>query len=60
MKTTKVRGRPPKDPTDRKSDELRIRLTQEQRDLLDEAAGGNTSAWARDVLLKAAKRRQAI
>lgn len=46
---------------------LRIRLTEAERALLDEAAGlalegqtipgtGVTSTWARDVLLRAAKR----
>jgi hypothetical protein len=50
-------GRPPKPPEDRKAAELRIRLTEAQRAELDAAAGQDTSTWARDVLLKAAKRR---
>ena len=50
-------GRPPKPPEERKSAELRIRLTEAQRKALDEAAGGgNTSTWARKLLLKAAQR----
>lgn len=49
-------GRPPKDPEDRKSAELRIRLTAGERDSLDRAANGKTSTWAREVLLRAAKR----
>lgn len=54
---TKERGRPPKPPEERKSAELRIRLTEDERSALDHAAGENTSTWAREVLLKAAKRR---
>ena len=51
------RGRPPKADDKRKSAELRIRMTQEERELLDTAAGGKTSTWARDVLVRAAKRK---
>ena len=47
---TLSRGRPPKEPDKRKSAELRIRLTEQERAELDEAAGANTSTWARDVL----------
>ncbi len=57
--TTRM-GRPPKPPDDRKSSELRIRLTAMDRETLDEVArskGAETSTWARDILLKAAKRR---
>lgn len=54
---TAERGRPPKPPNERKSAQLRIRLTEEERTLLDKAADGNTSKWARDLLVKAAKRR---
>ena len=50
------RGRPPKADDERKSAELRIRMTQEERELLDAAAGGKTSTWARNVLVRAAKR----
>lgn len=51
------RGRPPKPPEERKAAELRIRLTEAQRAELDAAAGQDTSTWAREVLLRAAKRR---
>jgi CxxC motif-containing protein (DUF1111 family) len=51
------RGRPPKADEERKSYMLRIRMTEQQREVLAEAAGGNISDWARDVLLRAAKRR---
>lgn len=50
-------GRPPKPPDERKSAELRIRLTEAQRKALDEAANGKTSTWARKLLLTAAKRK---
>jgi hypothetical protein len=42
---------------ERREKPLRIRLSPEERKLVDGAAGGNSSAWAREVLLKAAKRR---
>ena len=52
------RGRPPKAPGDRKTAELRIRLTPAQRAALDAASdGGETSTWARGVLLAAAERK---
>jgi hypothetical protein len=50
-------GRPPKAPRDRKESILRIRLTDAQRAELDAAAGQDTSTWARDVLLRVARRR---
>ena len=49
-------GRPPKPPEERKSAELRIRLTEDERAILDDAAKGKTSTWARTLLLKAARR----
>jgi hypothetical protein len=52
------RGRPPKPEEEVKSYMLRIRMTEEQREVLKEVSGGNISDWARDVLLRAAKRRQ--
>lgn len=51
-------GRPPKPDEERKSYMLRIRMTEDQRKILNGVAGGNISDWARDVLLRAAKRRQ--
>jgi hypothetical protein len=50
-------ARPEKPPRERKENVLRIRLTDDERAQLDRAAKGNVSAWARDVLLRAAKRR---
>lgn len=49
-------GRPKKPVDEYKSEMLRIRLTEEERRLLDLAANGKTSTWARDVLVRAAKR----
>jgi len=51
------RGRPPKADDERKDNVLRIRMTQDERETLDQAADGKTSSWARDVLLRAAKRK---
>ena len=50
-------GRPEKEPDERKTSFLRIRMTQEERELLDQVAGGKTSTWAREVLLRAARRK---
>jgi len=58
MKKTAERGRPPKPPGERKTAELRIRLTEAQRAQLDAAAGEDTSTWARELLLRAAKRKK--
>ena len=57
MEEKRQRGRPPKPDEERRSAELRIRLTEDERAALDNAAGENTSTWARDVLLKAAARK---
>jgi hypothetical protein len=50
----KKRGRPPKDHSDARGNVLRIRLSQEEREALDEtarAANLETSTWARSELL---------
>jgi uncharacterized protein (DUF1778 family) len=52
-------GRPKKPDSERKADELRIRMTEEERLLLDDAAqnaGQETSTWARETLLKIASK----
>lgn len=51
-----MRGRPKLGPAEYKADTLRIRLTNGERELLDKAAGGRTSTWARELLLRAAER----
>ena len=50
-------ARPEKTPEQRKENVLRIRLTDDERAELDTAAKGKTSSWAREVLLRAARRR---
>ncbi len=50
-------GRPELPDELRKDAELRIRMTREERELLDAAADGKTSTWAREVLVRAAKRK---
>lgn len=47
-------GRPRKPPDKRRIAELRIRLTEEERRLLDDAVAEKTSTWARNVLLREA------
>lgn len=56
-KAKRGRGRPELPDKVRKSAVLVIRLTKEERALVERAAGGNVSRWARDVLLRAAETR---
>ena len=51
------RGRPPKTDNERRDIRFQIRVSQAELDQLERAAGGNTSTWAREILLRAAKRR---
>ena len=53
-----LRGGSSKDPDERKAVDLRIRLTEKERAELDKAAGEDTTTWAREVLLKAARKRR--
>ena len=56
-KKAKVRmGRPPKRPEEQKSLLLQIRMTAQERQIIEDVAGDGMSTWARDVLLKAARR----
>jgi len=53
-------ARPPKDPSERKSVDLRIPLTEEQKRLVSEAASADqadVAAWVRPILLLAAEKR---
>jgi uncharacterized protein (DUF1778 family) len=53
-------ARPPKDPSDRKSVDLRIPLTEEQKKLIADAASADeadVAAWVRPIVLRAAERR---
>ena len=51
------RGAPTKPPEERKSALLLIRLTEADKTLIESAADGKPATWARDVLVKAAKRK---
>jgi hypothetical protein len=53
----KKRGAPQKPPERRRTELLPIRLTRAERALVAVAADGKVSAWARGVLLRAAKQR---
>lgn len=60
MKTPKM-GRPPKAPADRRTNGLRIPLTDAEREVVEAAAqadGDKPITWAREAVLRAAKRRQ--
>jgi len=55
-----TRGRPPKKPEDRRTSNMKIPLTDEEKETIERAAiadGAKPVTWARDVLLKAAKKR---
>jgi hypothetical protein len=59
-KPQKKMGRPPKDKDHLMNVAVRIMVTADQKKLLDEATaieGGELSAWARPLLLDAAKKR---
>jgi uncharacterized protein (DUF1778 family) len=49
-------GRPPLPEEDRRAKPLRIRLTDAEREEIDKAAGASSSTWAREVLLRAARK----
>ena len=60
MSKKKKRGAPVKPPEERKGAPLQVRLTSEDRELCDQAAELDKvklSKWARDTLVKAARRR---
>lgn len=50
------RGAPVKPPEVRRSVLLPIRMSEAEKAEIEAAAAGNTSGWARDVLLKAARK----
>jgi hypothetical protein len=52
------RGRPVKSDDERREIRFQVRLSSEELRLLEAAAHGKTSTWAREVLLAAAKRSQ--
>ena len=53
-------ARPHKEPSERKSEELRIPVTAEQKKLVSEAAsadGTDLATWVRPIVLRAAEKR---
>jgi hypothetical protein len=53
-------ARPPKDPSERKTVDVRIPLTEEQKKLVTDAASedqADVAAWARPIILRAAEKR---
>lgn len=55
---TRGRGRPTVSAEVRKSVPLVIRISEADKELMEEVAEGNVSKWARDVLIRAAKRQR--
>lgn len=54
------RGRPPKEPDERKTASVKIPLTEEEKGVIQRAAevdGTKPVTWAREVLLRVAKRK---
>jgi len=54
------RGRPPKPADERKTASMKIPLTEGEKERIEQAAtarGDKPVTWARDVLLRAAKRK---
>jgi uncharacterized protein (DUF1778 family) len=56
MATVTRMGRKPLPPEERRAKPLRIRLTDAEREEIDRAADGQSSTWAREVLLSAARK----
>ena len=54
---SKKMGRPPKPSDERQTARLEIRMTAADLRLIEQAADGKTSSWAREALIRAAKRR---
>jgi len=55
-----TRGRPPKAPEERRTDEMKIPLSEAEKQQIQSAAasgGDKPVTWARNALLRAAKRR---
>jgi len=52
-----TRGRPPKPEKDRRKIRFQVRLSPAELEAIERAGGDKPSTWAREVLLKAAKRK---
>ena len=57
MTTPPKPGRPPIAAADKRSEQLLLKLTPAERTLIVSAAGGQPTIWAREVVLRAAKRK---
>lgn len=58
---TPTRGRPPKDPEDRRVESMKLPLTADEKSLIQSAAtlsDAKPVTWARDVLLREAKKKR--
>lgn len=58
MKKPKM-GRPPKTPEERKTADMKIPLTDDEKELIRQAAAADEAkpvTWARDVLVRTARR----
>jgi hypothetical protein len=56
------RGRPPKDPEDKRDETIRVPLTKAEKDAIDAAAGSDgkkPTTWAHDVLVRTARKKRA-
>lgn len=57
LEKTPRMGRPPKPPGEKQSAALTVALTPAERELVERAAAGRpTATWARETLLRAARR----
>jgi hypothetical protein len=54
---TKKMGRPPKPADERQTARLELRMTDAEFKLIEKAGGENVSKWARETLVRAAKRK---
>jgi len=54
---SETRGRPQKKAGDRREIRFQVRLSSSELALIERAAEGKPSTWARDILIKAAKKR---
>lgn len=52
----KKMGRPPKKPDERQTERLEVRMTAAELALIEGAAKGKLATWARETLVRAARR----
>jgi hypothetical protein len=56
MATKPAMGRPKLDPSEKRQPRFLVKLNDAEYDLIQKAAGDKVSTWARETLLRAAKR----